>query len=280
MHVEELLSRYADGHDLNRGTLVWFNCAIARWARHLEHLPVAEDFNDRAFNAWLTAEVTGGQISRQTVSSYRRAILMLWRWGWREGHLASPPKNPKVIKAPLPVPTGTSAADVDRLLSAAAKLTGEFRRSKISKAAYYRALVLLVWDSGLRLSDALRVTWAELERGCVVQKKTGWPKYFRLREPTRKALEAARIKGEPRALGAAVSRRHALVGMKRLREAAELSVGGTKAIRKGAASAVERDHPGQAGRFLGHRTQGLAERHYIDPNIAGREPPMPPPLAG
>lgn len=280
MHAAELLDLYAGSHDLERGTLVWFTCAIARFSKHLGRLPADDDFSDAAFNGWLTAELKAGTLSRQSIAGYRKGILVLWRWAWKEGHLSQGPRNPKPVKAPLPIPSGTSEDDVGRLLSAAAKLNGQFRRSKISKADYYRALVLLIWDSGIRLGDALRITWADLERGGIVQKKTGWPKYFRLRQPTLDALSAVRIEGEPRALGGAVSRRHALVGMKRLKESARLSVGGTKAIRKGAASAVERNNPGHASTFLGHRTRGLAEKHYLDPRIVNREPPLPPPLPG
>ncbi|MDE2107550.1 MAG: hypothetical protein KGL39_60715, partial [Patescibacteria group bacterium] len=106
MHVEELLSRYADSHDLERGTLVWFNCAVSRWSKHLGRLPVSEDFSDTVFNAWLTAELKGERLSRQTLSSYRRALLMLWRWGWRKGYVAEGPRDPKPVKAPLPIPRG------------------------------------------------------------------------------------------------------------------------------------------------------------------------------
>lgn len=280
MHIEELVSAYADSHDLERGTLVWFNCAASRWARHLGRLPDVADFTDAAFNAWLTAELKGARLSRQTVSSYRRAVLMLWRWGWREGHIAVCPRNLKPVKAPLPIPVGLAACDVDRLLSAAAKVPGRFRKTGVLKSAFFRALILLCWDSGLRLGDCLRITWVDIERGVIPQKKTGYPKSFRLSPPTRSALRDVRLKGEPRVLGGVVTRRYVVTGMKKIREAAGLPIGGTKAIRKGGASLVEREMKGAAQHYLGHRTPGLAARHYLDPSIVNDEPPTPPPLTG
>lgn len=279
MHVKELLSRYADSHDLERGTLVWFNCAVARWSRHIGRLPESDDFSDSAFNAWLKAELESAVLSRQTVSSYRRALLMLWRWGWREGYLPTAPRNPKPVKAPLPIPAGFAAADVDRLLSAAAKVQGRFRRNGIEKRAFFRALILLAWYSGLRLGDLLRITWQDIDRGALVMKKTGYPNRFKVPTKTREALEVLRIEGERRVLGGVVSRRYAISGMKKIREAARLpAIGGAKAIRKGAASTCERQQRGSAKVFLGHKTHGLVDRYYLVPEIVEDEPTAPPPL--
>lgn len=278
MHADSLLALYAQCHDLEPITLGWFRCALARWNKHLGRPPVVADFTDLAFNAWLTAELNSGELSRQSIAGYRKGVLVIWRWAWREGHIESAPRNPKPVKAPLPVPVGVQRDDAELLLREASKLNGRFRVSKVLKSAFYRALIILVWDTGLRLGDLMRMTWHDLERGVIVQKKTGWPKYFHVSPDGRKAAEAIRLAGEDRVLGAAVTRRHALTGMKRLREAAGLPIGGTKAIRKGAASTVEKLNRGCAARFLGHKTAGIAERHYLDPSIVNADAPAPPPL--
>lgn len=64
----------------------------------------------------------------------------------------------------------------------------------------------------------------------------------------------------------------------RLVLASGIRPGGTRRIRRGGASEVEKHQPGTAGRFLGHLTPGLAARHYLDPTITNVRPVSPPEL--
>ena len=281
MHADQLLRSYCLSHDLQPGSVVTYQCALARWARHLGgRMPEAEDFRDAPFNEWLTAELAAtAPISRQTLRSYRRMALMLWRWGVEQGHLPHAPKSVKPIRAPLPMPRALSAADVNRLLVAAAATAGRFRRSKIPRGLFLRALILAIWDSGLRISDMLRMTWEEAYAGAMFQQKTGWPKMFRLSAKTLEAMELIRRPDDVRPFGGIVGKDHLYGWMRRLSKAAGVKCG-TKTIRKSGASAIEQLSPGMAPKYLGHRTAGMAARHYIDPRVAGLDPPRPPELTG
>lgn len=276
----EILNAYVDSHDLDKGTVSWLTLVIGRYAKHRGGLLTADDFCANRVNAWLSAMVEAGELSRVTIKSYRRGLLILWRWAFGEKLVAHPPFGVKPIKAPLPVPRGWSAAEVNRFIEQAKRLRGVYNCG-IFRADYMVALVRVAWDTGLRLGDLMRLTLADFDEegnGALVQRKTGYAVLFRLRPSTLAAIEEIVPHGRDKIFGGVVSRTKLFRAVRNTAYAAGLS-GGLKKIRKGAASAVERDHPGQAGKFLGHKTPGLAERHYIDPGIARRQPPMPPPLS-
>lgn len=62
-------------------------------------MPEPDDFQDCPVNEWLTAELAAATIGRQTLRSYRRMVLMLWRWGHGEGHLQHAPRSVKPVRA-------------------------------------------------------------------------------------------------------------------------------------------------------------------------------------
>lgn len=275
----ELLLQYVDSHDLDRSTVAWLTLVVGRYARFRGDTLNADDFCVIRVNAWLSAMVLEGKLSRVTIKGYRRGLLILWRWGYGNGHLAHPPFGVKPIKAPWPVPRGWNAEQVNRFIHHARQVKGCYRCG-IFRADYLVALARSKWDSGLRFGDMMRLAENDIDakgHGALVQRKTGNPVEFRLRPSTLAAISEIRPSSRPKIFGGVVSRTKLFRLVRKVAKAAGLE-GGMKRIRKGAASAVERDYPGQAGRFLGHKTPGLAEKHYLDPSIVRREPPMPPPL--
>lgn len=150
----------------------------------------------------------------------------------------------------------------------------------MAKAAFWTAFILALWDSALRLGDLLKFRFDEIGlHGLVVQqqKKTGWPTAFRLSASTLAALEKIRRQDEPLIFGRIVCRDTVFATFRRLTAAATLK-GGTKKVRKSAATDVDRKQPGAATRLLGHKTPTMARDFYIDPRIAQADPPSPTPL--
>jgi len=275
----ELLQAYIDSHDLDRSTISWLTLIVGRYARHRGGAIDMEDFCATRVNRWISVMVEEARLSRITIKSYRRGLLILWRWAFLEKHVTYAPLGVKPIKAALPVPRGWNAPTVNLFIRHARNVKGCYRCG-IFRADYLDALARTKWDSGLRLGDLMRLKLSDIDvdgRGAIVQKKTGNPITFRLRPSTLKAIAAIRPESRQRIFGGVVSRQKLFHLVRQVCKEAGLQ-GSLKSIRKGAASAVERDYPGQAGKFLGHKTPGLAEKHYIDPSIVQRESPTPPPL--
>lgn len=92
------------------------------------------------------------------------------------------------------------------------------------------------------------------------------------------AVQAIRPNSRPLVFGGVVSRTKFYRAFRKLVNAAGISAGALKKIRKGGASEVERA-TGQGHLYLGHRGRAIAERHYFDARIVARDQPQPPPLA-
>lgn len=275
----ELLKEYIDSKDLERGTVLWLTLIVGRFARHNGGVLTAADFCREKVGAWLTSMVDSRQLSRTTIKSYRRGLLILWRWGYNQGHLPYPPLDVKPIKAPAPVPHGWNALEASRFLTHAAFLAGSYKCG-IPRALFFVALIRVAWDTGLRLGDLLRLTTLDYDtdgHGAIVQHKTGRVVFFRLRPETLAAIEAIRPRSRPAIFGGVVSRAKLFRAARRMATAAGL-VGGLRQLRKGGASEIERLYPGRGHRYLGHTGRQIAEKHYFDPRIISREVLLPPPL--
>lgn len=275
--IESLLARYAQANDVEMGTLNWLRTVARRFSKFLKRPATIADLNENTVNGWLTAILAEG-LGRITVKSYRGAIIMLWRFAADE-NLCDAPRKIKTIKVPKAVPLAWSVAEVRRLLAQAQAMPGYYECG-VAKAAFWAAFILVLWDSAVRLGDLLKLRWDEIgASGLVVksQKKTGWPTAFRLSESTIAALGKIRRVDEPLIFGGVVCRDTVFATMRKLTAGAGLK-GGSKKVRKSAASEVERMRPGDATRLLGHKTPTMARDFYVDPRIAQADPPRPTPL--
>jgi hypothetical protein len=78
-------------------------------------------------------------------------------------------------------------------------------------------------------------------------------------------------------LGWVCGKRWAMRLMKKLLADCNLE-GSSKWLRRSSATHVEMKQRGSAKLFLGHRTQGMADKHYIDWGQVGAAHPQPPEL--
>jgi integrase len=274
-----IVQDYAACHDLGAGTIKWYKMIAVRFADFCGGTLTDADFTAEKVNAWLTAMTTEGRLSRVTIKDYRRGIMILWRWGYEERRLEAPPMRVKRIKAPTPVPRGFTIAEMQRLLAAAGMLIHNYPCG-VPRALWFVALLRTAWDTGFRPSDLMRLRLTDIGpdgRGAISQHKTGQPVTFQLHESTLAAIAATQPQQREFIFGGVVSRTKFYRAFGKISKAAGL-VGATKTIRKGSASAVEAAQPGWGGRFLGHMTPGIFERHYSDPRIVNVNRPVPPSL--
>jgi hypothetical protein len=86
---------------------------------------------------------------------------------------------------------------------------------------------------------------------------------------------AAKIAGKTLLFAGLLTRRPIQVQFAKLVRGAGLQ-GSTKWLRRSGATWCEVHQPGSAMAFLGHRTPGLAYKHYVDPRFVQRDKPRPP----
>lgn len=279
MHIGELLRSYAKLRDVTGGTVGWLSIIVHRFDEWLGRPGTIDDLIDDRVNEWTVELLTAGGLARSTVKGYRRGLLILWRFALEQGIVQVGPARLRRIKVPQTLPVAWTAKEVKALAFAAARLPGRLKTG-LPRGAFCLALIMVAWDSGLRLRDLLRLRWSDFDRrgaGALVQAKTGSPVMFQLSAGSLTALEGIRRPKRDLVFGGVASRKAVYLAMRMAAEEAGLT-GGTRKIRKSGATAVECDLPGGAMGYLGHRTHGLAERHYIDPRLVQKKRQSPPPI--
>lgn len=229
-------------------------------------------------NAYLRARL--GKVSRTTVKNERSMLLILWRWAY-ETHLTDhAPRGVAAVRAArLPI-AAWSLDEVRRLVKQAGNHRGKLTRNGADMGAWLECWLVLGYETGARWGDlwAMRDTHVHGHQLRFSMRKTGEPAYRQL-SPHCVALVTEMLRKSPdgRILGWVCGKRRAMRVMKSL--LAECGLSGTsKWLRRSAATHIEQRQRGQAKAFLGHRSPGMAERHYIDWSQIPSELPTPPQL--
>lgn len=262
--------------DVGDKTVAYLRVTVRRFSEWLKRAATLDDLEDDAVNRWLASLLDDG-LARPSVKGHRGNLLSLWRCAFERDLVKLPPRRVRKIKCPRTLPEAWKLEQLQQLLAAAEKMPGCFRFVPLAWSSYLRAIILTAWDSGLRLSDLLTLRFDQIGSDgalVVTQSKTGGPILRRLRPETMAAIAATEHARRELVFGF-VQGRQVMQVFGRLTKLAGLS-GGTKKIRKSGASHVPRE---DAKEYLGHLSDYLAGRHYIDPRMSAKEPPLPPKIA-
>lgn len=251
----------------------------ANGARHLHTGELSVDLLD----GWIAARLDAG-IARKTASNQRRAILSLWREAHRRG-IAPLLGEVRRVRVATPIPEAWRQDEIRKLLRAARSIRGRFRCG-VPRRLLLVALILTGYYTGLRPSDLLALRVADVvrvngsagangSRRIVRQSKTGELIDLPLPADCLRAIQATRP--ESRDLLFPLTREVLCDWFRRVCRAAGVR-GTPKWLRRTGATHCEIQQPGSAMRYLGHRTPGLAYKHYVDPRQVGADKPVPPSL--
>ena len=273
MIAADLVSRYAAGRAISPGYTGQLRWALDAFGRTLGHRPGPADFTAENVNGYLVAEFDRG-LAPATRKNRRRMLLTLWAWLADEGESTLPPRR-RIAPAPRvePVPQAWTVGDVRRLLAAAERMPRSL--AGIPSPAYWRAWVLVAWDTGLRGCDVRRLRPVDVRDCQVVRqvKTAGKPVLVRLRAETLIAIRATFPPDRDLLfpLGRSIHswRRRAA----RLVARAQLA-GGIGRIRSSAGTAAEIAAPGRGHEHLGN-TREVFERHYLDRRLLPPDRPLP-----
>lgn len=259
--------------------LIWTVGKFAEWKSKQPDRIGAPDFSDLTEES-LSRFVRDLEGVRQPgyVKRLRADLITIWKDAAREHPEQVKAPNTERIRAvrvPQRTPEAWTFAQVKQLLRVCSGITGEYP-SGITKAAYWRAWILVAWDTGIRPSDVQLIRFAQVREGSITltQVKTGRVHWAKLSPATLSAIDAIRQPERelilpwphtPQAFQKAFAKLVEVAGLK----------GTPKKLRKSAASEVERQQPGSAQAFLGHNTPGLAYKNYVDPTIANPDRPAP-----
>lgn len=272
---------YASEHDIQASTLAQYRRAVTALEKFVGRQLRLCDVTSDVLNQHLMAMKDDGK-SDSTRHSRRRDLTLLLRAAINRGDLVSFPFQ-RVVKVKVRdrIVRAWTPADVIKLLAIAETLSGNFSTG-VPKALFWKSYILGAWDTGLRGCDLLAIAAKSIhsDGSCsLVQRKTG-RRHRVFFQPAAMAAIRESLDASPRKLVWPLWGRREAFGKaaRKLLKKAGLP-GSLKWIRRASATAIEKDHPGCAGRHLGHKTPGLAEKSYIDFDQISEDRPLPRQLA-
>jgi len=281
--LREFVEIYAQERAISDGYHKQLRWSADKFAKFLGRDVTLGELESTDINRWIDEQRAGGRTAA-TLKGQRNNIVTMWRYAFEIRAVDTEPKRIKVVRIPERITRAWTLDDIDRLLVEVDKMPGYFSRTGIKKAAWFRAFVYAGFDTGLRLSDLLSLRKEHYHAGEtfeVIQAKTGWRIQCRLSDTTKEAVALTLPPHGPDRdllfpLWGAVHQFYST--FRQLVRNAGLT-GTSKFLRRSAATYVQVEHgPGAAMTFLGHKTPGLAQKHYVDYAIARPTLHTPPAL--
>ena len=212
-----------------------------------------------------------------TASKDRSQLRAIWALAWDEGVpgvLRGPPASLRRIVVPERVPEAWMADEMRRLVASASQEVGLI--DGVDAGGFFRALMLVTYDTAERISAVLSLRFADVHDGLVHFRAEGRKGHRRdiTRSISPETAEAIRRIAEPRR--SLVFPWDRTIGtlyyhMDRILVRADLPKDRRckfHRIRRTAASYYEAAG-GDAQVLLDHSSPALKRKHYLDPRIAG-----------
>lgn len=278
--LRALAERYALEHDIRPSSAGQHRYSIASLEKFLGRVAALEDLSDDTLNRWL-AWLLAQSLAVESVRTRRRCLLTLWRSAHADELLDTLPGRIRKIKPARLVPVCWSQDELKRLIATASTKTKRMQRHRAVRwCDLWLAVIYLAYYSGLRLADVLDLRCDQIaDDGTLFafQKKTGHAIQCKLPAEAMKAIRAISKPARARLIGDLICRQTLQKELRFLTREAGVK-GSMKWFRRTGATWCEASAPGSAMSFLGHRTPGLAAKHYVDPRFVQQNRPMPPPL--
>jgi len=276
--AEFFTQTYSLERDITDSTRKFFLLKIVQFTRWLGHHATLDDLTSHTVNRFIAHRIT--ERARETARGERAVLHALWKAAFDAGLKEDRPDRVRVVKRSLKPVEGWDSPEVSRLLAVATNLTGCFRGHDVERAAFWRAVILTLYDSGLRLGDLLAIDAAQLHPPSftVIQSKTRKPVVVTLSPSTWEEVAAIHPKRRKKPFGDVLCRRYFFDVFAELCDKAGLA-GRTKMLRRTSGSLVERLHPGEGHLHLGN-TRQVFDQHYHIRRLTDKPPRLPPRLGG
>jgi integrase len=288
MQLKDLLiDRFAPHKDLCDRTVLMYLATLARLRDFLGREPTVDDLDDlqiAKFLRWrrVTQHSKWKLISPASLAKDSAHIRTLWNWlakkRWKrsDGQMIEFPDYARP-KVPKPVPKAYKAEELVRLVE-----VGRQRKGLVSgkpAAWYWPTKILAMFQTGERIGAILQIRWSEvdLERHTLTflaATRKGHRETITRPITPDLAKMLATQKGPPEArVWPWLDDREPLSAYNSLRVLCRVAGVDYKpfhAIRKSTASYLKRAGI-SARKQLGHSSEEMAENHYYDEEITGRE---------
>lgn len=285
--LSQLLADYLRKHDLKGTSAQQLDCTVrvfepwyaATYQQPFDLLGLSEDLTCD-FLHWCRDERGNAP---KTLNRKRGDLLTLWRYAAKKGLLAAPNAEDIIrFREPERIPDGWTQEELAAQIAACNRFTTR-RPPPGWGAREDRAIRYAIYDTGYRLSACMKLGRSNLRDDGAIMATAETQKTFadevqwlgpdamrEIRSILAEHPEREHIFVWSRSMGAFWRRWkkiNALAGLRHTRR------DGPQKMRRTYASWIEHASPGSAEAALGHKTPGLAKKHYVDPRIARTQRP-------
>lgn len=253
---------------------------FARWYEQAHQAPFHPmGFSEPLINDFLNAMVDAKRFGPTTANNKRRHLLTLWKFATSR-EIVEPYKHERIAryKEPTIVPTAYLLDELDAFLDACPRT--KFKRPVPGwDWRSDRALALAIYDTAFRIEATLQLLKPNLRSDGAILALYGSQKTFadeaRWFGPT--TMAAIRLmppSDDPRVFPYPFGAEYLVNRWKHIQRTAGLPTtrrDGPQKMRRTSASHLEANRRGSGKAHLGHKTPGLAEKHYFDPRIVRAE---------
>ena len=266
MKAEKLAERYLSCRIVSR----LYASNVRRVARGVGVLSVD------SINRYLRSRAE--KVKPATVHFERAVVWGLLRFAYEERLIPSLPRGVVKTRASLPPVRAWSIGECCTAVKGCEKWIGVKVRSGADLGKMLRCWLLLGYESGARLGDLWSLRGSDFVDGALIwqQHKTNHPIVKVLSGPCLKAVaEMLKDSSDDTVLAWTMTKGSGGRRMKQYLSSIGLK-GSSKWLRRSSATHIEALHPGKGRLHLGHKTPGLAEKHYIDWTQVRKDIPQPP----
>ena len=272
----EIAAKYVMHHDLSRDYQRSLNRVAESFDSYFYCRIPSASLDSSLLLGWLKSL----PVSNTTKINYRRMMITLLKWGYRNNLCGYHNDMFPVVKQKSKPTIAWTQKEVIRLFRQATLCTGTFQTG-CSEKLYWQTFILIGYETGIRFGDILGLSVEQVRgnRLYITHSKTGVASAKLIsKDATAHLYKMINISTDDTVLGWALSRKHVSLKFRRLVRRAGLT-GTIKYLRRSGATHCEQAQPGSATRFLGHISgQALARRSYIDWAQLSESIPRPPAL--
>ena len=275
--LRDFIPRYAAERGIRPRTVSTIHQRLTIFEKMLGRPATLADLSDTIMNLW-TSKMFEAGLGPVTVRGYRGMALALWRAAYELHFMETRPGRIRKIRVRPSAPQCWTADQLVKVVQAFGGLRGELvSEPKVRRATFWTAFVLVGYYSALRFGDLLSVRWDQIQDGLIVlpMSKTGDIIACALPPDAMEVLNKLRGGDRTLVFGQLMNGKNSREFFRHVLRANGLP-GSIKWLRRTSATLLERMHPGAAKAHLGHRTHGLAYKHYVDPRLLQENKPMPP----